>query len=212
MIKNAEQIECKIIVIKDSEASNYYANYVRKSWEDVGFIVTNFDAVTPEKLSKSKELNFSKYSSQKKYLERNIKKIVSDSEKACWYSHYLLWEECYFNNSPLLVLEHDSLLICPENLWFDDSYGIIFFDAAAMGSYIITPKFAKNLIIKARSSLISMGPYGFISHFDLVVNDLHKKYKIASNQVMSKKYGNTITHFEGIDPEQFGTHNFIMID
>lgn len=214
MIKNPEEIECRMIVIEDNEASNYYANYVRGSWENAGFTVTNFNAFTPENLPKDIKLNFSKYSSSGKYVYKKIKKVITKTEKACWYSHYFLWEECFFNNKPLLILEHDSLLIYPENLWFDDSYGIIFFDAAAMGSYIINPKFARELILSARNSTVSLGPYGYIYNFgrSKVVNNFHKKFKIASNQVMSKKYGNTINHYEGLDPNEFIPHNFIVID
>lgn len=207
------EIVCRMIVIADSEASNYYANYTKKSWEDLGIKVNFFDAITPDKIQKSKTLNFSKYSTATKYATKNIKKVISETEKACWHSHYFLWEECYFSNEPILVLEHDSMLIHPENLWMEDSYGIIFFDAAAMGSYILTPKFAKKLIIKARTTKISTGPYGFIHEFgSSVVNIRHKKFKIASNQVMSKKYGNTINHYEGLIETDFVGHNFILID
>lgn len=212
MIQTFEGIECKMIVIEDNEASNYYANYVRESWENAGFNVENFNAFTPKKLPKDIKLNFSKYSSAGKYVSKKIKKVITKTEKACWYSHYFLWEDCFFNNKPLLILEHDSLLIYPENLWFDDSYGIIFFDAAAMGSYILTPKFARELILSARNTNISCGPYAFIANFGGVVNERHKKFKIASNQVMSKRYGNTINHYEGIDSKQFIPHNFIIID
>lgn len=205
-------INAQMIVIKDNLASTYYANYTKKSWESFGIKVNFFDAVTPQKLSKIKEINFSKYSSSSKYTSRKIKKIITDTEKACWYSHYLLWEKCYFSKEPLLILEHDAILIYPENLWFDDSYGIIFFDAAAMGSYIITPKFAEELLISARTAKISLGPYGFISRFNDVVNSSHKKFKVASDQVMSKKYGNTVDHYEGLNPNEFIHHKFIIID
>jgi hypothetical protein len=52
------------------------------------------------------------------------------------------------------------------------------------------------------TATITSGLYAFIATFansekiqNKVVNNLHKKYVSASNQVMSDKYGNTIEHF-----------------
>lgn len=212
-----ENIDTYMIVVEGNEASEYYANYCVPSWESFGLKVKRHRATTPKDLKKRNELKFFKYSKNAKYVEKNINAEITDTEKSVWYSHFFLWQECCFLNKPILILEHDTFLEHPERLWFDEKYNIIFFDKAAMGSYIITPKFAYRLIESAMNTTIGGGPYGFISTFkpkDLVVNDQHKKYSAASNQVMSEKYGNTIEHYCNLHPEHWSAkdfHNFIII-
>lgn len=97
----------------------------------------------------------------------------------------------------------------------DEKYGIIFFDKAAMGSYVIQPWFARELVDAARSTIINSGPYGFIYALGVekkiskkIVNDLHGMYKPASNQVMSQQYGNTIVHYCNLNPDHWEPDDF----
>lgn len=215
-------ITCNMIVIEDNETSQYYSTYCKPSWEGVGITVNNFKAVTPSDLYKHRQLKFSKYSSALKYTSKGLKAEITDTEKACWYSHFLLWQECCFINKPMLILEHDTYLEHPEKLWYNTKYGIIFFDKAAMGSYIIQPWFAKQLIDYSFSSVIGNGPYAIIHAMGVdrqlsssIVNSSHHKFQAASNQVMSSKYGNTIEHYctsfpHHWSPDQF--HKFKVID
>ncbi len=206
-----------MIVVEGNEASEYYSNYCIPSWEKIGLKVEKFKAVTPDDVPKIKEIRFEKYSTNLKYLNRGLKAEITDTEKAVWCSHFKVWEECCYSNEPILVLEHDTFLEYPENLWYDESYDIIFFDKAAMGSYIITPKFAKKLIDRVFVSRIGGGPYGFIASMgpsDTIVNERHSKYNPASNQVMSEKYGNTVMHYCNLHPEHWPSedfHKFILI-
>lgn len=210
-----------MIVIKGNEASEYYANYCRSSWQNFGITVNTFDAIVPNDLSNLNKIRFAKYSKGLKYTKRNLKAEITDTEKACFYSHYFLWEKCAKKNVPILILEHDSYLEHPDKLWFDMKYGMIFYDAAAMGSYVILPWFAKILLSYFKHRLVASGPYSFIENCaidhkmkDLLVNVAHKKFKVASNQVMSDKYGNTIEHFCNSHPHFFNQkdfHEFIKI-
>ena len=100
-----QPIEAYQIVIKDNEASLYYSRYCRSSWTSAGIKVNTFDAITPSHLSKYNELKFSKYSSRKLLLDKNIKALITDTEKACWYSHYTLWKECVYLNQPIYPLK-----------------------------------------------------------------------------------------------------------
>ena len=213
-----KDIECYSIVIKGDERSEYYYEYCKPSWERLGVTVNKFNAVTPSTLKREKELNFKPYSGATKYVRKGLKVEITPTEKACFYSHFKLWQHAAFSNKPIMILEHDSFLEKLENMWYDDKYGIIFYDAAAMGSYVIQPNFARDLILWLYSQKIDGGPYSYIYEFGLenkrsedIVNDRHSLYNVASNQVMSRKYGNTIEHYSN-GRSEFKQHNFIIID
>lgn len=210
------------IVMKDNEKSEYYSNYTKQSWIDAGFDFSIYNAVVPEDLKKLNELIFCSYQKREIFLKRNLKVPMTDTEKACWYSHYFLWKKSIELNEEIVIIEHDSLLFEPNNIHFNENYGIIFYDLGAMGSYMIRPRFAKLLISYCKKGNISLGPYGFIDFVardhgikQRVVNTSHPEFKAASNQVMSKKYGNTIDHFTNNNKHLFPNsafHKFIEID
>lgn len=214
-------IDCYIIVIKNNEASEYYANYCIKSWSSFGLDVKIFDAVIPEMLPNLTYLKWTKYSTQDKYRNKGLKVKITDTEKACFTSHYLLWRKSAIENKSIFILEHDAYLEKPENLWYDENCGIIHFDKAAMGSYVIMPWFAKKLINEIKTIKIGTGPYGYLLNFSVLanlrekyINQSHPLYVAASNQVMSKKYGSTVEHYYNSDPnliKEFGLHKFKMI-
>lgn len=214
-----KEIKCYAIVIIGNEKSEYYHEYCKSSWEqNLSVKVERFSAVTPDKLRKYRDLSFAKYSSAPKYLSKGLAIEISPTEKACFYSHFKLWEMAALSNEPILILEHDSFLEKPENIWYSEDYGVIFYDKAAMGSYIIQPKFARELVEYTYTKSISYGPYSHIYSFGVekdksgvIVNDKHPMYRVASNQVMSRRYGNTIDHFSN-GKKEFHQHEFIMID
>lgn len=206
-----------MIVIEGDEKSEYYHDYCKPSWENIGVNVERFKAITPSVLHKQKDLKFAKYSASPKYVIKNLNVEITNTEKACFYSHFRLWQESVFLNRPILILEHDCILQDPLKLWYNADYGIIFYDRAAMGSYVIQPRFAKDLIEHMFSVEISNGPYSHIETFAVknnrlheVVNVKHKLFSIASDQVMSRKYGSTIDHYSN-DRPGFKTHDFVMI-
>lgn len=208
-------IDCYMIVIKGNKASEYYANYCKKSWENFGINVNIFDAITPKDLKDLKDIKWHKYSDQQKYKDINMNVEITDTEKSCFYSHYMLWKKCVSRNTPILVLEHDAYLENSENLWFDMDYGMIFSDDAATGSYVVFPWFAKLLIDYIKKYKIGSGPYSIIESCAVfnnvknkLVNKRHKKFKAASNQVMSEKYGSTIEHFCNLNPNFFNSNAF----
>lgn len=213
-------LDCYAIVIQGNEKSEYYFDYCRPSWEKAGIKVKRFDAITPDVMPR--DLQFAKYSSAAKYTKKGIQAEISPTEKACFYSHFYLWQKASMSARPMLILEHDTFLEKPENLWYDKKYGAIFYDKAAMGSYIMQPSFANDFVDYiydiSLTKKISSGPFAYIRSFgdlnnrqDEIVNDVHPKYKPASNQVMSRKYGNTISHFSD-GKKEYVQHNFIIID
>jgi len=213
-------IPTHMIVIDGDSRSEYYYHYCSPSWQKLGLTVNKFKAVTPKTLKREYELNFSKYSMSGKYTNQGIKADITDTEKACFYSHYKLWQEAVYLNQPIFILEHDCLLLEPDKFWVDDSHGIIFYDKAAMGSYVIYPSFARELVQYCMANTIGTGPYAIIEQMcreynimDQLVNVTHKKFNPISDQVMSRKYGNTVTHYSDIDTTRtYKQHNFIMID
>lgn len=217
-----KDINSYMIVVKDSEASVYYSNYCITLWKEHLKDVTIYDAVTPQTLNKYKELKFAKYSAQLKYTKKNIKAEITQTEKACFQSHFNLWMECCFLQKPIVILEHDAFLKRPENLWYDDNYGIIFYDDAAMGSYVIQPWFARMLVEYCMNVTMEVGPYGTIHDFGIknkltkkIVSNNHHKFNPSSVQVMSKKYGSTVKHYVTLHPEHWPTdynYKFTEID
>ena len=214
-------IDCYMIVVKDNPTSEFYANYCINSWEAFGRDVKRFDAITPDTLNTVKSLKWSKYSQQYKYVKSKLKVEITKTERACFASHYSLWSLSAKTNKPLFILEHDAFLEKPDKLWYDEKYAMIHFDAAAMGSYVIMPWFARRIIHRLRTYEIASGPYGFLyrcAQFYKIekkyVNSKHPLYYPASNQVMSAVHGNTVDHYINSSPdmiEKFGKHKFKMI-
>ena len=212
--------EAHMIVVKNNEASEYYANYCTKTWESANIKVNRFRAVTPSTYEMREiPLKFGKFNRTVKYRRRKIDAEITATEKCVFASHYDLWRHCAYSNEPLMVLEHDAYLERPEDLWYDPKYGVIFFDKASMGSYIIQPWFAKMVIEHLLDHVIDTGPFWIIRLVamkhkieDLLVNETHPLYKPVSNQVMSKKYGGTVEHYCTTYPEGFRTHEFKMIE
>jgi hypothetical protein len=42
--------------------------------------------------------------------------------QGCWFSHWHLWQQCITTNSPMVIMEHDALVLgtWPEDLVIDD--------------------------------------------------------------------------------------------
>lgn len=216
-------IKSFMIVIENNEASEYYSEYCTPSWKNVGINVEKFKAVVPSDLNKLKELTFVN-KNMTKYASMGVFPPHTPTEMACFYSHFKLWQECVYLNEPILILEHDSYLIDPSNLWFDNYYDIVFYDKGAMGAYVITPHYAQQLVNYTIMTNINCGPYGFIESFSdqvlkrserIVMNNSLRRnfnlFKPACNQVKSEKFGFTIIHTFDTDEfkKQFPTNDFI---
>lgn len=141
-----------MIVVKDNPISEHYRDLCLPSWEEKGFKVNIFDAVTPETLDQYNELTFGK-----KVNKHNKVLDFTETEKAVWYSHYLLWKRCFDNNTPLIVCEHDIKLLAKlGNEVFKNDMACICHVKRnrkentiirhAGGAYFLTPKVAKNLV------------------------------------------------------------------
>lgn len=213
----------------EDERSRFYYEYSKKKWEKYNVIIEVFDAVTPKTLYRHNDLIFSDHNQSIKYINNGIYTEYSDTEKSVFLSHYSLWKECAFLNKPLLILEHDTIPVNIKNFKYHKNSGIVFYDEGSMGCYIIQPWFAKKLVTHCIENVILAGPFAQIwqftmdnSYYEYNISHRHKDYKAFCNQVMSRKYGNTIEHhchseeFKKVYREkkgkEFPEHNFIMID
>lgn len=98
-------IDTYIIRIDSEPISVELANDLVKTLELFNINYNFFDAVYGDKIEKlwnQEELFFYPKQNQKKQL---------DGVRGCFLSHYLLWKECLNKNKPLLIFEHDALLI-----------------------------------------------------------------------------------------------------
>lgn len=218
--------KCFMIVIEEDERSEYYYNYCKPSWEQQNVEIEKWPAITPKDLHYHRDLNIQRFNTGSSlYTSLGLKPEITDTEKSVFYSHFNLWKECAYLNEPLLILEHDSYLLSPEKFKFNNDNGITFYDKGSMGCYIIQPWFAKGLVNWMFEQKIDGGPYRWIEKYaeakDIlkkVITARHKDYLPISNQVMSKKYGNTIEHYctskEFYDkyPNDKYKHKFIVIE
>jgi len=96
---NAQSIEVWMIAISHSETSQLYVKECAPSWKN--YNLKSFEAITPKSLKHLNELHFYKKRSGREFTE---------TEKAVWYSHFLLWKKCWEEKKPLIIIEHDSIL------------------------------------------------------------------------------------------------------
>ena len=103
-----------MISISDNTVSQMYKNKVLASWENNGYKVNHFEAVTPDDLPYQRGINFS----GEKIYNSGRRRVMTSTEMACFYSHYNLWKKTARQNRPIIIIEHDSLLTrhLPSNI------------------------------------------------------------------------------------------------
>lgn len=227
-----------MIIMENSDVSRFYASHCIQSWESAfpSLKIKRFSAQTPDSIKDRKELRFYEKNLSSKYVMEDISVEITPSERACWYSHFDLWNVCAFEeNRPILILEHDAFLFDPKKFWIDlDSYHMIFYDKAAMGAYILTPDIAANLILLAKRMRIFCGIMseirdwyfrGLLALPSSTTTTKFRKgiYSVFSasnenqfipcvNQIYSRKLGNTIQHgHEHFKDIEWKEHDFIYI-
>lgn len=197
-----------MIVVKGDSVSEYYASITLPEWKRLGFEIEVFDAYTPDRQPDFK-LNFKPYASRK-YVNKNIIKEMTSTERGCWNSHAALWLKCIELQKPIMILEHDCYPIYPEHITYSQEYDFVNFDANGSGCYIITPQFAKRLwgVIK-KIDKIELGPCGFIGYVKIrhLLKNLilwnEKNVVYPCYQIHDLDIGTSISHYnEGDDKKQ----------
>ena len=102
-------------------------------------------------------------------------KPFAPTEKACWYSHFDAWRKCVELDRPIAVIEHDALLVNPMHLVIRAD--LSFFDAAAMGGYVINPKAAHQLVEVFKSQRVDTQPFSMIDYLSSNRNPNHDQIK-----------------------------------
>lgn len=135
-----------MIKVKNDPLSEAYAQYASRSWQ--GFDLRYFDAVTPDTVDQYNELTFGTKGSGRE---------LSATEKACFYSQYLLWKKCALERVPILILEHDALLKNKSTIKYDGTLMCQMFGQHAMEAVMFNPSFASILVDYCKNNKVT-GP------------------------------------------------------
>ena len=102
--------ELWMISMSDCEISQYYRKICQPTWEEKGFKVNHFEAMTPKDLNQFKD--HLKFGKKRPTLSgsRPYEIDFSPTEKAVWYSHFVAWMTCIQLNQPIIIVEHDAFL------------------------------------------------------------------------------------------------------
>jgi hypothetical protein len=203
-------LKCFVIVIKDNPVSEYYYSLIEPIWNSIDVYPQRFDAITPATLPDD-PLNFKKNHASKYSKIRG--KPFSETEKACFYSHYTLWQKAIELNEKILVIEHDTVPFNPEVLYYEDYRWFKSFDKGAMGCYVIDPFFAKIASDRLLKQGVCSGPLGELQHYFCAwhksgqhspivregkffyCNSVGEdKYVCGTTQIFNPKYSTTICH------------------
>ncbi len=206
-----------VIVVKNNTTSEFYFSTIKPLWESVGVKLERFDAITPKTLPDG-PLKFTAVRTRKYQDITNRKgKTFTDTEKAVWYSHYMLWKKCAESNEPIVVIEHDCVPFDEAKLWYDDGTHFKSFDMGALGCYVMMPDFAKAVLsyIDLPTTNIESGPLGclcsFIYHYEPKQGNADKwqfiekldskRYDPGCTQIISRTFGVTVDHYTGTEVE-----------
>lgn len=201
-------LPCYSIVIQDNRTSQFYFQKSKKLWNSLGVYPEIFNAVTPDKIPSDGLIFHRNYAFKYNAIGG---KPFTETEKACFYSHFTLWNKCVEMNKKILVLEHDNIPFNPSLLFFREDMWFKSFDIGAMGCYIIDPFFAKLAINRIKAQGVCSGPLGELQHFfcgkffnseksfvvregKYIYNVISKNYKCASTQIYHEEYDTSIKH------------------
>lgn len=222
-----QSLECYIIVVKDNPTSEFYYEMVLPMWHQIGIFPKRFDAITPKTLP-NHPLKFHKnYAAKYAFMKG---KQFTETEKSCFYSHFLLWQRCVETGQKILILEHDTVPFNPNLLFYFEPVWFKSFDKGAMGCYVMDPFFAKLSINRVLNQGVCSGPLGELQHFfcgnhgtgeqspivkegKLFYMNSSKNYVPACTQIYHPKYSTTISHeIPGLKTETKLWPNYIIID
>lgn len=147
MIIDREDLEIWMIALLDREDVKEVRQQALDTWWDQGFEIKFFDAITPNELPKLNQLNLTHKNSNQYY---GGPRILSDTEKAVWYSHFFLWQHCIEVNKPICIIEEDCMLTKPFPEFFMVYAAASFCydskDITPCAGYILTVELAKYLV------------------------------------------------------------------
>jgi GR25 family glycosyltransferase involved in LPS biosynthesis len=101
-----------IITLKNHQESERLSNGCQHSCRSVGMPFQVWDAFDGTNGQEIKVPNHSKNSSYLSWL-KVFDHHLSITEVACFFSHFSLWTKCIEQDQPLVILEHDSIMVKP---------------------------------------------------------------------------------------------------
>ena len=180
-----------MIVMKDNPVSMYYRGRVEESWTRAGYKLEMFDAVTPETLHKQ-EPQF-KFGIKK--VGRGAPRELTDTEKAIWYSHRALWKLAASKRGPIIIIEHDAMLVEPIDPELFNRHKTI---SLCNANGKATPGGAYFLNKEVGDALYKGCNYVIDHNSDGLLYDVIQKYGIHKPehcvQIVDKTIGKTIKH------------------
>lgn len=155
--------------------SQMYMRKIQPSWRQHGYTLKLHEGVNASNLYRYNQLQFGL-----KETGLDTREFTA-TEKAVWYSHFLLWQKSVREQRSIIVIEHDSYLKGPieERLIKDKHVAYLsFIDrtwtkrttrknrvAIAPGSgYFISPRAATELVAHAASKKIDCNSDGFLAY------------------------------------------------
>lgn len=189
-----------MIYIHENPISLKYSEVVRVSWQNAGFTVNFHQGVTPETLDEQeRKLNFGK-----KEGGRNKGKDFTETEKAVWYSHIMMWEIAARKENPLIIIEHDVLLLKGIEMSMLKSHPIIGlchcgllskhpqkgYRISAGGCYMLSNQIAKKML-DGLPKTITCNSDGYIHNYITRYGAFKQDY---STQLYIPNFGSTIHH------------------
>lgn len=204
-----------MISISDNPVSQYYRDICKPTWEEQGFDVIDFEAVTPETVEKE---NMNELLFHNKIHKSGEETPFTPTEIAIWWSHFVLWHKCLIRKKPIIVAEHDAFVLkdLPNDLYRPSKLKFAFLGRvgrtlAPCTAYYLTPEFAFQLIQvrgrrwrdnRAGSNNESIGIYMNVDGYMLMEyldQKRQKKMRVADyskyvTQMHDDDMGTTIEH------------------
>lgn len=207
MLESIQQLPAYAIVVKGSEASEFYFDKIKPVWNSIGVDVRSFTATTPDTLPEE-PLKFGRNKTDKYTAINPFGKEFTATEKAVWYSHYRMWWKSAKENKRLMVIEHDCVPFDLSKLWYEKEDHFKSFDIGALGCYVIKPSFARMVLGYLNGRPISTGPLGFLlqcaTHENRktpskwkFIDSTHNQWDPGCTQIIHTKFGTTIDHYAG---------------
>ena len=188
-----------MILMKQNPISMYYRGRVQRSWEDRGFKIQYYDAITPDKLKDCSGLTFGT-----KLTGRGAPREFTETEKSVWYSHYYLWMHAANKDRPIIVIEHDAFLAIPipqKHLTLkNQDYNIVTYchnkkggeiSDTPCGAYLINNKIAEKMIKDLSDTVINCNCDGFLMEY---IKKFGESYPLYCRQIQENNVGTTIDH------------------
>jgi hypothetical protein len=148
-----------MISLLDNPEATFIREMAVEAWKSQGFQVNLFNAITPDTIKNVEpKLNFGK---KHRLLKPDIVDFT-ESEKAAWYSHFLLWKKSFESNKPFIILEEDVIPIKKIPKKWKIQNLILLAENSSCCAYIITPKKAKFMYEDIQTRIIKTLPDGYI--------------------------------------------------